>query len=164
MAKTKSGIEVKYRIGTVSAFFLYALGAFGWLIGFLLMLTGIGEIGTWILDIVGEVMYIFWYGLLGVNYFSGKSAQKLGIIGTSSLVNLTPFINGIVPTFVIETWAMIRVTRKEDEERAEKAAQDTAQAQAAEMQKIQNQMYVVERARAAQQAANDNEEALARAA
>lgn len=113
---------VHYRIGTAAAFFLYAFGAFGWIVGFLLMLTGIGEIATWILDIIGEIIYVLWYALLGVSYFSGKSTQKLGIVGVSSLVNMIPFLDGVVPTFILQTAAMIHVTRKEDRERATKTS------------------------------------------
>ena len=120
MPVVSSEPEVKYRIGTVVGFFIVSTAFFFDAIGFLLMLTGIGEIMTEIIGITGSILFFFWFLFLRVSFMSGKATAKLGVMGAGSIVEIIPFVNGISPTFTIETVSLIYITRKEDKEKAEK--------------------------------------------
>lgn len=112
--------EVHYRIGFVSGFFIIAAAVFFDAIGFLLMLTGIGEIMTEIIGFCASILFFIWFLFLRVSYFSGRATAKLGIMGAGSLIEMIPFVNGIAPMFTVETATLIHITRKEDREKAEK--------------------------------------------
>lgn len=157
MARARNTVDVHYRIGSIAAFFIIATAVFFDAIGFLLMLTGIGEIVTEIMGITGAIMFFIWFMFLGVNYLSGRSSQKLGVMGVSSLVEAIPFLNGISPTFTIGVLVLIRITRKEDREKAEKRAKEVQikLSQANAMQQRQMQQFMIQRA--ALEAANDHD-------
>ena len=126
MTKTSSGVEVNYRIGTTSAAFLYGFGALGWFMSFLLTLTGIGIVVVWILNVIGQIIYITWYGLHGVSYVSGRASQKIGVLLAGTSISAIPGLNGLIPTFLIQTALIIHITRAEDREKAELGAQAIA--------------------------------------
>lgn len=111
---------VHYRIGLAGAAFSIGLAVVMDLGGFLLMLTGIGEIATEILGITGSIIFFLWYLFHGVSYTTGNVGRKLGIMGACSLVEWIPFVNGIMPSFTIETISMYITVRREDREQAAK--------------------------------------------
>ena len=118
MAVAPANDNVEYRIGTFSGFLIVATAVFLDGIGFLLMLTGLGEIVTELIGICGSILFFVWFLFLGVSFMSGKATQKLGVIGVGTLIEVIPFINGISPTFTIETVSLIAISRKEDKEKA----------------------------------------------
>ena len=140
--------NVNYRIGSASSFFIVATGVFFDALGFLLMLTGLGEIMTEIIGITGSILFFFWFVLLRVGFMSGKATTKLGIMGAGTIIEAIPFINGISPTFTIETVSLILVSRKEDREKHEQEKLLAVQAQQVERMKLG---YMAQRARAQQQ-------------
>lgn len=150
--------EVKYRIGMVSGFFIVAAAAFFDGIGFLLMLTGVGEIMTEIIGFDASILFFVWFLFLRVSYFSGRAAAKLGIMGAGTLIETIPFINGFAPMFIIETASIIHISRKEDREKASKENAERVRA-AAKLQQQREQREALYR-QLQQQAANDNEQAL----
>ena len=158
MAGPAANDNVQYRIGAISGFFIVATAVVMYGIGFLLALTGIGEIATEILDIGLSILFFFWFALLGVNYFSGRSSLKLGIMGACTVVEVIPFINAIAPALVIETVAIILITRKEDREKAAADQEKRAKAAAAAQQtQNRNAQFIARRNQMMQQAANNNE-------
>lgn len=156
---SSSAPEVNYRIGTLMAVFIVAVAAIFDAVGFLLMLTGIGAIATEIIGIVGSIFFFFLFLFLRVSFFSGKASAKLGIIGAGSVVEIIPFVNGISPTFTIETTALIHLTRKEDREKAKKEHKERVEKTALAQQQTDNMIaqYVSRKGQRVQEAANDNE-------
>lgn len=156
MAGAPKTPNVHYRIGSIAGFFIVATAVFFDAVGFLLTLTGIGAIGTEIMGITGAIMFFIWFMFHHVNYLSGRSLQKLGVMGVGALVEAIPFLNGISPTFVIQTVLLIRITRKEDREEAQRkhAAQMAAYAQEQERQQFRFQQYM--KVQAMQAADNDD--------
>jgi hypothetical protein len=92
------------------------------IIGFILMLTVVGEIGTMIIGITGDILFLVWFWFLGVNYFGGNSQSKLLTFITNSVAESIPFVNGIYPGFSVQAWRLIAIMKKEDEEKARKNA------------------------------------------
>ena len=158
MAGQAANDTVHDRIGIISAFFIVSTAVVMYGIGFLLALTGIGEIATEILDIGLSILFFFWFALLGVSYFSGRSAAKLGVMGVCTLVEAIPFINALVPALIIETITIILITRKEDREKAAADQEKKAKSVAA-TQQTQNRIaqYAARRNQMAQDAANNDE-------
>jgi hypothetical protein len=158
MAGQAANDAVHYRIGSIAAFFVVSTAVVMYGLGFLLALTGIGEIATEILDIGLSILFFFWFALLGVNYFQGRSAAKLGVMGACTLIETIPFLNALIPALVVETITIILITRKEDREKAaadqEKRAKEGAVAQQNQMRRTQ---YIAQRNQVMQEAANDNE-------
>ena len=144
--------HVDYRVSTASRFFIIGFAVLLDLTGLLLFWTGIVPE---ILGFLGSIIFLLWFLLLGINYLSGRSLQKIGVIGVCSVIEMIPFLNGFSPTFTIETVVLIRISRKEDEEKAKKAIHETAKTHAIETQRQRYQMNAVARRRAVQ-AANDS--------
>lgn len=158
MAGVAANDSVHYRIGMVSAFFIVSVAVVFDAVGFLLMLTGLGEIVTEFIGICGSVIFFIWFLLLGVGFMSGKASSKLGIMGAGALIEAIPFLNGFSPTFVIETVSLILITRSEDREKAEaeqqKKSKEISSRQNAEQR---NAQFIMRRNQMAQEAANDDE-------
>lgn len=126
-------------------------------IGFLLMLTGVGEIVTEIIGIIGSIGFWIIFFFLGANFFGKGTGTKVGIAVVGSIIEMIPFINGISPTFTIETVSLIYVMRAEDKKKAEDKAKASA---VEEKEKLSyQQAYGVARDKKIlqQEAANDNE-------
>ncbi len=158
MADEVANDSVHYRIGSISGFFIVATATVMYGIGFLLALTGIGEIATEILDIGLSILFFFWFALLGVNYFEGRATAKLGIMGACTLIETIPFINALVPALIIETVSIILITRTEDREKAEEEAKKRASTIALKNQNIERaNQYIATVRQRQQQAANDND-------
>lgn len=157
MADAPANDNVQYRIGMLSAFFIVATAVFFDGIGFLLMLTGLGEIVTELIGICGSILFFVWFLFLGVNFMSGKSTAKLGVMGAGTLIELIPFINGISPTFTIETVGLIAITRKEDREKAEKKKSEQTKQSALQQQSAnRTRNYFAQRRQIQQRSANDD--------
>jgi hypothetical protein len=158
MAGPAANDNVQYRIGAISGFFTVATAVVMYGIGFLLALTGIGEIATEIIDICLSILFFFWFAFLGVGYFEGRAALKLSIMGACTLIEAIPFINALVPALVGETVSMILITRKEDREKAAADQEKRAKAAAAAQQtQNRNAQFIARRNQMMQQAANDDE-------
>lgn len=158
MAGQAANDTVHYRIGIISAFFIVSTAVVMYGIGFLLALTGIGEIATEILDIGLSILFFFWFALLGINYFEGRSAAKLGIMGACTLIETIPFINALAPALVVETVAIILISRKEDREKAAADQKKRAKSVAATQQsKNRIAQYAARRNQMMQETTNDGE-------
>jgi hypothetical protein len=158
MAGQAANDNVHYRIGMVSAFFIVSTAVVLDAVGFLLMLTGLGEIVTEFIGICGSVIFFLWFLFLGTGFMSGKASSKLGVMGAGALIEAIPFLNGVSPTFVIETVSLILITRKEDREKAaeeqEKRAKSVATTQQNQNRVAQN---AARRSQMMQEAGNDDE-------
>lgn len=119
--------EPKYRIGFVVGFFLLGGAVVLDFIGFLLMLTGVGEIVTEILGVLGSIGFFILFFFLGAGFMQKKSLQKVGVGVVGSVIEMIPFLNGISPTFTGETASLIYIMRKEDKEQSLEKSKAVAQ-------------------------------------
>lgn len=143
--------EPKYRVGFVIGFFLLGGAVTLDFIGFFLMLTGIGEIVTEILGVLGSIGFFILFFFLGAGFTQKKSLQKLSIGAVGSIIEIIPFLNGLSPTFTLETAGLIYLMRKEDKEKALENSAKTAQAAGVQMSAQQASQAVRTR-----RAGNDN--------
>ena len=163
MAPVVAQNNVRYRIGFIGGSILVGTAVVLYELGFFLMLTAIGEIATEIIDIGASVFFFIVFLFFKVNYFKGRSAAKIGVMGACTVIEWIPFINGFVPALVIEVVAIIFITRKEDREKAKKDAEKAAQIRARQQQIGQRNAQLQQLRAQRQQAANDNEQNLAAA-
>lgn len=150
-------LDVTYRIGTLSAFFLITVALFLDVLGFLLILTVIGSFVTEILGITGSIFFFVVFLFMGVNYLSGKSTQKIAVTAAGAVIEMFPFLNGL-PSFTVQVSSIIYITRKEDREKAEKKQKEVEVAQARAQAKTQQYIANATRAKMAEEAANDEKE------
>lgn len=144
--------EPKYRVGFVIGAFLVS-GAFALdALGLVFMLTGIGAIVTQILGVLGSIGFFILFFFLGAGFFQKKAIQKFGIAAIGSITEMIPFVNGISPTFTIETIALIHIMRKEDREKAIEEGKKVAQTAGVQMSAQQASQAV-----RARRVGNDNE-------
>ena len=153
--------EVHYRIGFVIGAFLMGGAVALDFLGFLFMLTGVGEVVTEIIGVLGSVGFFILFFFLGAGFFSKKKMQKVGVAVTGSIIEMIPFLNGLSPTFTIETFVLIYLMRKEDKEDAQKKSKALLQAQAGQSKSQEAyQSAVMRRTQLQRQAANNNEVSL----
>ena len=109
----------KHLIGDVSANALIAVAAlldmFQFMVSFLYILVPIGPplavMLTWATSLVAFCIFSFWFGLLGVSYFSGKRALQRLLIGFGlPIAELLPLIN-MFPWITIGVALTIVTTR-----------------------------------------------------
>ncbi len=113
---------VRYRVSMVQSILIKSTATTLDVLGFILMLTVIGEVGTEVIGLTGGILFFVWFWFLGVNYTGGKASSKMVTIIANSVAESIPFLNGIYPGFTIETWRLISIMKKEDEEEARKKA------------------------------------------
>jgi hypothetical protein len=133
-------------------------------IGFLLMLTGVGEIVTEIIGFIGSLGFWIIFFFLGANFFGKGTGTKVGIAVVGSIIEMIPFINGLSPTFTIETVSLIYVMRAEDKKKAEDKAKASAGKENERLSYQQAYQYARNQKVLQQEAANDNEAELKEAA
>lgn len=149
-----SNQSVKYRVSFTQELLIKSAAATLDVIGFLLMLTVVGEIATVIIGITGGALFFIWFWFLGVNYFGQNATSKVGMTIINFILESAPFINAVYPGFSVQAWRLISIMKKEDEEKAKKRNQRAA---AGEAEQYFARKQRVEAAQAQQiQAANDN--------
>jgi hypothetical protein len=141
----------QYRISGTQAFFLKISAIVLDGIGFLLMITVVGEVGTEVIGLTGDLLYGIWFWILGVKFFGGNARSKLLTIVANGVMEVVPFVNGVYPGFTVAVWRIVSIVKKEDEEKAER----TARRSALEAEDRQVRIQRVLAARAAR-AANQN--------
>ncbi|MDB5195145.1 MAG: hypothetical protein JWO84_329 [Parcubacteria group bacterium] len=155
MAASSSTAPVPYRVNNVQEFLLKGSACVLYVIQLILMLTLVGEVGTEVIGLVGDILYIVWFWLLGVNYFGGNSHSKLMTLVTNSVLETVPFVNGIYPGFCVEVWRLVAIMKKEDEEKHALRQKKIDKAEAAQAQQRARAVAI----RAQRIAANDAEAA-----
>lgn len=109
--------EVRYRVSGVSLGFMLALAAIFDLLQFLLTLTVVGALFSWLVTAIAVTIYAIWFLLLGVNYFSGrKAASKMIAALTTAVVEFIPLVSAL-PTITIGVLAIALISRSEDRAR-----------------------------------------------
>ena len=126
MAESTPKVRPKYRVGFVGGFAIVGSALVLDGMGLFFMLTGIGEIVTELIGLAGSLLFFVWFAVLGARFFTGKVGQKVGILAASSLIEVIPFLNGLSPTFTIETVSLIATLRKEDREKSENETRERA--------------------------------------
>ena len=155
-------IPVHYRVSTTQAILLYTTGGLFYVIQLGLMLTIVGEVGTWVLGVIGDIVFGIWFFFLGANFLGGKQSAKAGkVFILNSLAELVPFLDGVYPAFIVEVWQILAIMKKEDEEKAaERAKKEGASVVQAQTQARAAQLHAMqvaqENQRAIEVAANDN--------
>jgi hypothetical protein len=150
-----SSSPVRYRVNGTQEFLLKATAAVLDIVGFLFMLLIVGEVGTEVIGMVGNILLFVWFFMLGVSFTSGNAQSKLVTMGVNALLEIVPFVNGLYPGFSVAVWRIVAIVKKEDEEkaRAQAAAQESADQK--RMQEVQRAQAI--RAQRLAQAANDDE-------
>lgn len=166
MATAANAPSVRYRISAIQEIFILATAIILDGAGFILMLTVLGETGTEVIGIAGEILFLVWFWFLGADYLSGNAQSKLLTLLGNGVVEAVPFVNGVYPGFTVQAWRLISIMKKEDEEKAKRAARKRDVMQTRLLRQQQRVLQIRARqiqAAQATQAAND-EEALAEAA
>jgi hypothetical protein len=156
MANTSSS-PVQYRVGFAQEILLKSSAATLDLVGFLLMLTVVGEAGTEVIGLTGDALYFIWFWFLGVNYMGGNSQSKIATALVNSIAESIPFVNGLYPGFSVQVWQLVKIMKKEDEENARKTARKVESTTVREIDRLRRAQEI--RAQQQLQAANDNAEA-----
>ena len=112
--------DVSYRISSFQEILLKSTALTLDGIGFLLMLTVVGEVATEVIGLTGDALFIVWFWILGTKFFEGRASSKIMTLMANAVLETIPFINGIYPGFSIAVWRLVRITKTEDEEKAAK--------------------------------------------
>ncbi len=144
---------VRYRVSTVQNILLKSTAAVLDGVGFILMLFIVGEVGTEVIGLTGDILFFIWFWFLGVNYMGRNSSSKMITMIANSVAESIPFVNGLYPGFSVETWRLISLMKKEDEEDALKNAQKNAKIDEARLRQQNRSLEI----RAQRMAANENE-------
>lgn len=152
--------SVRYRVSTVQNALIKSTAVLFDVIGFILMLTVIGEMGTMVIGVMGDVLFLLWFWMLGANYMGGKSSSKLVTVLVNFVAENIPFINGFYPGFSVAAWRLISIMKKEDEEEAKKKNAEVAKSEAVRVQEQNRSLEI----RLKQIRANENEAAAAQEA
>lgn len=143
---------MKHKIETVPAFFLLSLAILFDGIQFLLTLTVVGSLFSFLVTIIAALVFGLWFALLGVNYFGKGGATKLLTALGSTVIELIPIVDAL-PGISLGVAALIAQTRVED-------AREAADLKARQHKQQQVQLRQQQANRARYQAANDNQEML----
>lgn len=144
---------VQYRISSFQEVLLKASALTLDGVGFLLMLTVIGEAATEIIGLTGDALFLLWFWMLGVKFLGGRANSKIMTFLVNAVIEVVPFVNGIYPGFSIAVWRMVRITKDEDEEKAKNVA-STKLAKDAQQARLRAQAEAVQ-AKQQAQIAND---------
>jgi hypothetical protein len=146
-----------YRIDAGQEFLLKAAALVLDAIEFLLTLTVIGAVASEVIGITGTILFFIWFHFLGVKYFDGRGGNKLMTMMVNSVIEAIPFVNGFYPGFSIAAWRIVAITKKEDEERAEKKGRLAAMEEAEALRQQQRTAQAIQAQRRAE--ANTQERA-----
>ncbi len=157
-----------YRITGVSMFFMYSVAimmdALQGLFTFLVFTAPFAELVTFI----AAPLFGLWFLIMGVSFFSGKSATSkvLSALG-STVIELVPFLDAL-PGITIGVYGVISASRKEDREKYEEQRKKLEAEAIENARRVRRQQLIQQAANdnavAAAQAANDNEESYQQAA
>ncbi len=149
---TREAAKVAYRVSGIQELLLKLTAVVLDGVGFLLMLTVIGEVGTEVIGLTGDALFFIWFWMLGAKFLTGQAGRKIVTLAGNALVEAVPFANGVYPGFSIAVWRLVKIMKEEDEEEARNAARKARQEDEARIRRVQ--AILAERAR--RQAANTN--------
>lgn len=99
-------------IGNVTAGLLIGLALLFDGIQFLLTLTVLGALFSWLVTVIAWTIFLIAFALVGENYFQKNMARKMLITGASVVAELIPIINAI-PAVTLGVVALIVQNRIE---------------------------------------------------
>ncbi|MGE5540835.1 MAG: hypothetical protein ACM3TU_00925 [Bacillota bacterium] len=104
-----AGVPVKYRLGIVSSVFLLLFGGGIDTSQFLLSFTGIGEVGSEVIGLVGMLLIPLTAFMMGVRFDIGTIATFL----SGDALEFIPFINDL-PAFTAQVIGIVLISRNQD--------------------------------------------------
>lgn len=124
--------KTKYRIGNFESGIMLAIAFSLWGLMVILSFTGIGEIASEFIALVGSFLFAAWFWVRGA-YKNKAALQNLMVTLGGTITDMIPFVNDM-PIMIIEVACVLLATRREDvrmaRENKAKAAHDNAQEQA----------------------------------